>query len=78
MKLKYMFKSFEHFSFSFLIQNFGLQEYLSENQTKTPDQTASEEASTVGVFHGLYCLSRPLWCTKIYHPGPNVALMGPG
>ena len=57
-----MFKSFEHFSFSFLIQNFGLQEYLSENQTeKIPDQTASEEASTEGVFHGLHCLSRPLW-----------------
>ena len=56
-----------------------LTKHLSEQQTeKTPDQTASEEASIVGVFQGLHCLSRPFWCSKFYHPGPNVALMGPG
>ena len=43
-----------------------------------PDQTASEEAPTVGVFQGLYCLPRSFWCSKFCHPGPNVALMGPG
>ena len=52
---------------------------LSEQQTeKTPDQTASEEASTIGVFQGLHFLSRPFWSSKFYHPGPNVALIGPG
>ena len=33
----YVQKFFQHFSFSFIIKNFGLQEYLSEQQTeKTP------------------------------------------
>ena len=42
-----------------------LTKYLSEQQTeKTPDQTVSVEASTVGVFQGLHCLSRPFWCSK--------------
>ena len=52
--------------------------YLTEQQTeKIPDQPASEEASNVCVYQGLLCLSRPFWCSKFYHPDPNVALMGP-
>ena len=73
-----MFKSFEHFFFLFSSKILVYRD-LSEQQTeKTPDQTASEEASTVGVYQDLHCLSRPFWCSKFYHPGPNVALMGQG